>query len=222
MNQNQKQETMIEISNKQRFLEITAVLITAAGKFLFMDYLNWRFPFVAGASLFWICYVIYQSRRNKEILAYWGFRKDNFKKVLSMVLPFGLFAIAAFFAVGFYQGTINMTWHLIPILIMYPIWGTIQQFLLISLLAGNLQDMEGKKFNKAVIILFAAILFAAVHYPFWWLIGATFVLALFYGYVYLKARNLYVLGLFHGWLGGLFYYTVLNQDPFMDTFGKFL
>ena len=124
--------------------------------------------------------------------------------------------------IGSIQGTINVTWHIIPILISYRIWGTIQQFLLIALLAGNLSDLNISKLSKPIIILIAALMFAGVHYPFWWLIIATFILAIFYGYVYLKERNVYVLGLFHGWLGGLFYYTVMDTDPFLDTFGKLI
>jgi uncharacterized protein len=48
----------------------------------------------------------------------------------------------------------------------------------------------------------------------------TFILALLYGYIYLRSRNLYVLGLFHGWLGALFFYTVVGRDPFAEVFGK--
>ena len=50
--------------------------------------------------------------------------------------------------------------------------------------------------------------------------AGTFILALFYGYVYLKIKNIYALGIVHGWLGALFYYTVVNQDPFADVFLK--
>ena len=49
----------------------------------------------------------------------------------------------------------------------------------------------------------------------------TFVLALLYSAVYLRERNLYALGLFHGWLGALFYYTVVGRDPFMEVFRQF-
>lgn len=50
----------------------------------------------------------------------------------------------------------------------------------------------------------------------------TFLLALFYGYVYLRVRNVFMLGLFHGWLGGLFFYTVVGRDPFLEVFGKWI
>lgn len=214
--------TSISISNKTRILEISAVVVTAIGKFLFMDYLNWRFPFVLVAILSWTAYIIYRNKTKPGIINYWGFRTDNFKTVLKTVLPFGLISVIAFICIGLYQGTNNYTWHIIPILILYPVWGIIQQFLLIALTAGNLQELKGKKMNKGFILLLSALLFAVVHYPFVWLIIATFILAIFYGFIYLQERNIYVLGIFHGWLGGFFYYTVLDRDPFLEMFGKLL
>jgi hypothetical protein len=44
----------------------------------------------------------------------------------------------------------------------------------------------------------------------------TFFLAMFYGFIYSREKNIYALGLFHGWLGGLFYYTVVGRDPFLE------
>jgi membrane protease YdiL (CAAX protease family) len=196
------------------------VILTAAGKFVFMDYLNWRFAFVSTAIICWTVYIIYRHRKETGIITYWGFRTDNFNSVIRKVLPFGVLSVIVFFAIGFYQSTINITWHIIPILILYPMWGIIQQFLLIALTAGNLQDLKGQNLNKWIIILFSALLFASVHYPFVWLIIGTFILAVFYGFIYLSKRNIYVLGIFHGWLGGLFYYTVLGRDPFLEMFGK--
>lgn len=207
-------------TDKQRHYEIIAVLITAAGKFIFMDFLQWKLVFIILSTLGWGGYVYYRSKKDSGILAHWGFRTDNFKKVLLMVLPFGIVAVATFFITGYFLDTINMTWHIIPILILYPIWGVIQQFLVIGLMAGNLQDLENQKLSKTVIILLTALLFAGVHYPYYWLILGTFVLALFYGFIYLKERNVYVMGLFHGWLGGLFFYTVVNRDPFAEVFGR--
>lgn len=209
-------------TNTQRTYEIAAVLLTAAGKFIFMDFLQWKLFFILVSIAGWGGYVLYRSKKDSSILAHWGFRTDNFKKVLMMVLPFGIVAVAAFFITGYFLGTINLTWHIIPILLLYPIWGVIQQFLVIGLMAGNLQDFEKQKLSKPVIIMLTALLFGAVHYPYYWLMLATFVLALFYGFIYLKERNVYVMGLFHGWLGGLFFYTVVNRDPFVEVFGRLM
>ena len=210
------------ISDKVRLLEILAVVITGVGKFVFMDYLNWRLLFVIVAIVSWSLYVYYRHKKDKDVLKDWGFRRDNFKLVLRLVVPFALVAIVAFIGIGYMQGTLNPSWHIAPLLITYPIWGTIQQFLTIGLVAGNLSTLKSVKLKKRSVILLTAVLFSLVHYPSVWLLIGTFILALFYGYIYLKAKNLYVLGIFHGWLGALFYYTVVNQDPFADVFLKYL
>jgi hypothetical protein len=199
---------------------MSAVMLTAVGKFVFMDYENWRFAFVVAAIVSWSIYIGYRYKDDPGILKYWGFRMDNFASVARKILPVGALSIIVFFAIGFYQNTINITWHIIPILILYPVWGMIQQFLLIALIVGNLSDLKGKHMNKWAIILFSAILFSSVHYPFVWLIIGTFFLALFYGFIYLSKKNIYALGLFHGWLGGIFYYTVVGRDPFLEMFNK--
>ncbi len=206
------------ISDRRRILEILAVALTAIGKFIFMDYLDFRFSYVVFAISIWTLYVFNRYKKEKNILKYWGFRTDNFKKVCKLMLPFGLVSIIIFLALGYSQKTINVTWHILPLLITYPIWGAIQQFLTISLIAGNLKDMKSLSLNKFLIVLITAILFSLVHYPSVWLMIGTFVLALFYGILYLKEKNVFAMGVFHGWLGALFYYTVVNRDPFEEVF----
>ena len=153
---------------------MSAVILTAGGKFVFMDYLNWRFAFAAAVIVAWSVYIISRYRSEKEILKYWGFRTDNFTLVVRKILPVGALSVIAFFAIGFYQNTINITWHIIPILILYPIWGVMQQFLLIALMVGNMRDLKGKHLNNWAIILFSALLFSSIHYPFVWLMSGTF------------------------------------------------
>ncbi|MFK7781022.1 CPBP family intramembrane glutamic endopeptidase [Psychroserpens sp.] len=208
------------ISDKVRWLEIIGVVLTALGKFIVMDFLNWRLPFVIVAILSWSIYVCYRYKKDQLVLKDWGFRLDNFKAVFKMMMPFTALSVFSFFIIGYVQGTINLSWHILPLLITYPIWGTIQQFLTIGLIAGNLNTLRHVKLSKISVILITAVLFSLVHYPINWLMIGTFVLGLVYGYIYLKSKNLYVLGLLHGWLGALFYYTVVNQDPFADVFLK--
>ena len=214
-------KTKTAISDNQRILEIVGVIATAIGKFFFMDYLNWRLPFVVFAVICWMIYIIYRNKQSNGILKYWGFNINNFKEAVKIMLPFGLFAITLFFIIGYYRGTLNLTWHIFPILITYPIWGTIQQFLTIGLIAGNLNDIEKYNLSRWLIIVITAVLFSVVHFPSIWLMVGTFFLALFYGSVYLKIKNVYAMGMFHGWLGALFYYTVLNEDPFQEIFMQY-
>ncbi len=206
------------ISDKVRLLEIIAVTLTAIGKFVFMDHLNIRLPYVIVVIIAWGLYMVYRYKKDKTVLRSWGFRFDNFRSVLKQMLPFAITSIIAFIIIGSIQGTINVTWHVLPLLITYPIWGSMQQFLTIGLIAGNLRELKSIKLSKLVIIIVTAVLFSIVHYPSVWLMIGTFILALFYGYIYLRSRNIYVMGLFHGWLGALFYYTVVDRDPFAEVF----
>lgn len=210
------------ISDTQRKIEITAVVLTGAGKFVFMDMLQWKLLFISFSITAWAAYVIVRSNQVPHILKYWGFRKDNFRDVIMRVLPFGIVSVFAFVLVGYYRDTINITWHIFPILMLYPIWGVIQQFLVIGLVAGNLQHLQNQRINSFAIILVTAILFGLLHYPHYWLMIGTFILALLYGFIYLQRRNIFVMGLFHGILGGLFFYTVVDRDPFTEVFGSIL
>ena len=84
-------------TDQQRKYEIIAVLLTAIGKFVFMDFLQWKLVFIVVSTIGWSAYVLYRSKKDSGILAHWGFRTDNFKKVLLMVLPFGVAAVITFF-----------------------------------------------------------------------------------------------------------------------------
>ncbi len=211
---------MTKANNSIQKFEIYAVIVTAAGKFFFYDLINQRLIFIILMFGFWGLYVFKRLKDDPNILKTWGFRTDNFNKVLYMVLPYGLTATALCFLIGFIQGTINMHWHIIPVILVYPLFGILQQFLLMSLLAGNIQTMN--RINTRTIILLTSVLFGLLHYPYTWLIIGTFVLSLFYTYIFLKERNLFVLGIFHGWLGAIFYYTVVNKDPFLEVFGPLI
>ncbi len=210
------------ISDRRRTGEIVAVTITGLGKILFMDVLDWRLPYITFAIVVWVSYVVYRSRSSAYILRYWGFRIDNARASIRILLPIAVAAIAAFFAVGYYRSTINLSWHILPVLILYPLWGTIQQFLVIGLVAGNLRDLPTTRLSIHLIVFLTALLFGVVHYPSEWLMLGTFLLAILYGYVYLRVRNVIIPGLFHGWLGALFFYTVVDRDPFLEVFGKWV
>jgi hypothetical protein len=207
---------MVPYKDSSRLLEIILVIATGLGKFLFVDVLNLKFYYVISACMFWIIYVVLRARTLPGIFSYWGFRKKGFKESLKIMLPLSAVVVTSFVIIGIINKTIIFNWHIIPILILYPCWGTIQQFLIIGLINRNLTDLKKTKLSRGVITLFAASLFAIVHFPSWPLIGATFLLAIFYSFIYLRFNNLWMLGLFHGWLGGLFYFFLLNRDPWLE------
>ena len=207
--------------DRQRILEILAVILTGVGKFVLVDFFELKFVYIATAMVFWVGFIAFKYRTNSQILEYWGFTRDHFREVVSVLLPLGIISILLFLVIGYQRNTIALNWHLFPILILYPFWGLIQQFIIVALVAGNLNDLEKFRLPEIGIVVITSLIFSFVHYPNTLLMVGTFVLCLVYSKVYLWKKNLYVLGLFHGWLGGLFYFIVLNRDPWVEMFGGF-
>ncbi len=210
---------MKKISDKRRFFEILASIITGLGKILFYDVLNQSLVFIVVASLFWVGYLAFRSFQDKNILKYWGFTKNNFNKSFIKLLPYAVILTATFFIYGLYFNTLILSIHIFPLFLLYPLWGIIQQYLTVGLIAGNLKDQKKIKINTATIILITSISFSIVHYPSKMLMIGTFALSIIYTIEYLKERNLWVLGIYHGYLACLYYYFVLHRDPFVEVFG---
>lgn len=210
----------IIISNARRNFEIAAVLITGLGRFLFVEFLDLRFLYISSACIFWMVYIFLRKKEIPQILSYWGLTFDNFKKTFLELLPIAVILSVAFYFVGNKLGTNILNINIIPILLIYPIWGIIQQFIMIGIFARNLKDGDQINLPTAGVVLAAATLFAIVHFPFLILVAATFLLAIVYVSLYFRGRNLLVMGIYHGWIGALFFYTMMARDPFLEVFGR--
>jgi membrane protease YdiL (CAAX protease family) len=92
----------------------------------------------------------------------------------------------------------------------------VQQLLIQGMLTRNLKDAGGWSSSPHVVTPAAALLFGIVHLPNWKLTGATTALGLAFTPIYLKHRNLWPLGFYHGVLGALFYFWVLEENPWRD------
>lgn len=208
----------MKINSKRRTLEIIAVILTGVGKFIFMDILSLKLSYISVAILFWASYIFYRRKHQPEIIEYWGLNTKQFKQTFIQLLPFAIVLTLGFIYIGNLQGTSLLSIHILPILILYPIWGIIQQFIMIGILAKNLKDIDSFKLPIPVVIGITAIVFSIVHYPFNYLIVSTFFMAIVYTYLYFKGKNLIVLGIYHGWLGAFFFYTLLSRDPYIEVF----
>ena len=204
--------------DRQKLFEIGAVVLTGLLKFVMMDYLEWRFVYIASAILFWASYLYWRHRQDAGILTEWGFRREEFKTCFMQLLPWAVVSIALFAFYGYWTGRMIWSWHLLPILLLYPIWGVIQQFLVIALVAGNLDRLERRTVSKIWIMVITAAIFGLVHFPSILLVIGTTLLALVYTHFYLRYKNLWPLGLYHGWLGAFFFYFVLERDVFAEVF----
>jgi len=208
------------ISDRTRLLEIIAAGLTAVGKILFINTWDFRAPYIVISILGWVAYIVYRTRKNPELLSYWGLATDGFQSTFLRLLPIALACCALFVAAGFYFQTEVIDHTLIYILLLYPIWGIVQQFLVLGIFSRNLKDGFGGRKPDAFVIAVTALLFAVIHYPSPLLIAATFPLAIVYTWLFLRGSNILALGVYHGWLGGVFFYTILGRNPWMEAFGQ--
>ncbi|MBL8896253.1 MAG: hypothetical protein JNM84_01435 [Planctomycetes bacterium] len=96
------------------------------------------------------------------------------------------------------RGALRVPPHALFCLLLYPLWGLIQQ----------------------VLVLVGALVFGAVHLPALLLTVGTTLLALLYVPQFLRDRNVGPLGVAHGWIGTFFYLWVLERDPWLELFGQ--
>ncbi|MGQ1785752.1 MULTISPECIES: CPBP family glutamic-type intramembrane protease [unclassified Saccharicrinis] len=209
----------MKLSDQRCLFEMMAVVFTGIGKYIFMDWLEVRLAYMTVACAFWVGYIAFRSFQNRNVLSYWGLTGKRFKKSFLEFLPFAVMVVVIFIVAGTYLGTSVLSWHIFPILLLYPIWGIIQQFVMIGIFARNLKQIGDYNIPDWVIILVTALTFSVVHLPSVLLVIATFFLALIYTTLYLKNRNLIVMGIFHGWLGAFFFYTLLHRDSWKEVFG---
>ena len=85
--------------------------------------------FIAFASISWLTYIGWQVWRSASLWRQWGFRIDNLKA--SFFLPTTVFvlSIGGMAAFAFYSGHDLWNEHIVVLLLLYPIWGVLQQFL---------------------------------------------------------------------------------------------
>lgn len=171
--------TNTNLSNLQ-LLELIAALLTGIGKIVFINLIDLRLPFIIATCLFWLGYVIYRAGQDRSIMDRWGLNGKDFKTTFFELLPYAIFLVIIFYFIGMYTGKNVINWRILPILALYPLWGILQQFLVLNLFGGNLKSIAGNSLKDAWIILITALLFSVIHYPSPILIFVTFPLALVY------------------------------------------
>lgn len=207
--------------DKVKWFEIFAVIATAILKFIFIDWLNLRAAYIVIISLFWLIYIISKFRANPESIRQWGIQKQNFKRSFLFLLPFFIICIVGTGLFGYFSGAYLLNWHILPIFMMYPLWGLIQQFIVAGVISGNLKAIKNPGFNNFQIILFTSILFSLVHYPDGFLMLFTFVMQWIFTTAFLRWKNIWPLGLYHGWIATFLLYYVLGRDLLVELSAGF-
>ncbi len=208
-------------SEKQKWFELLMVIATGCLKFILMDWLGMRAFYITGICLFWAGYIFYRYLKDHGILKQWGYTKENFGKSMLILLPFVLISIICIIIYVFIKSEIILSWHVLPVLILYPAWGIIQQFMMVNLIACNLQEIRSVRLNNMQSILITAFIFSLVHHPYILLMIFTFIMEILFLLVFMKWRNLWALGLAHGWIATFLLFYALERDLWTELFAWF-
>lgn len=204
--------TRVVYSSKLLNIVILSIAITGLMKFVLIDWLGLRLFYIVGISIFWIGFIFKLHKKYPNILNKWGFQKKNFVKSFLSLLPMAIILLSGIIFYGFTINAEFLNWHVIPIFILYPVWGIIQQFIMIGIIANSLNSLSSRSYHQWYVIISTAVIFALVHYPSIPLMIFAFILEINFLWVYFKWPNLWSIGLCHGWLGSLFLFFVMKRD----------
>jgi hypothetical protein len=138
-----------------------------------------------------------------------------------LLSPLVLLSIIVSILYGHFKNSFFITWSIIPILILYPVWGIIQQYLMLGIVSQGLLSIFETKRKRLVIVFLVSFFFSLIHYPGYFLMIFTFVMEVVFIAVYWRWRNLWAIGIAHGWIATFLIYYVLERDPWTELFQWF-
>jgi len=206
------------VQTRRAIYEIGAVIATALLHPLFVAVLHQRAVFIGLALGGWVWYCSARVRREQDALRKWGLRRAGLAPALAVTSLFGAAALATMGVIAAARHALVFRWQMLLLLALYPVWGMVQQLLVQGIFVRTVAAMGAGLWPKLVATGLAALLFGVVHLPDMRLAAATCFLGAALTLIYLRWRNLWPLGLCHGWLGVFFYYWVLGRDPWDEMF----
>ena len=201
-----------------KWLEVLAVMMTGILHLVFKSF-GAKGLFISLAGVSWVGYIIWRVRQDSSLWVKWGFQTKNLSA--AFFWPTVIFVVGVSLMAWYGLANDRVLWqdHILFLLLLYPLWGILQQFLVQALGVANLMTVFPRQ-GWRVAIPVGIALFAIIHFPNGLLMLATGLMAGLFIPCYLRERNLWPLGLYHGWLGTFFYLWVLGKDPWVSVFGK--
>lgn len=180
---------MTALTRRQRW-ELLAVLMTAATHLACFGDATVRPLYLAAAIGGWGIYGAWTAIRHPDVARAWGFTRERLGPAAAVTLAFTAVSAAGLAAIGAAMGTLAVPWTLLVILVTYPVWGWVQQWLVQGVVARALDSLPRPYSHPAAVTVVAAAVFGLVHWPFPALMVATFGLGLVVTPLYLRYRNL--------------------------------
>ena len=211
-------------TRRSSYLLVSGVVITALLHVILILFAPHLHPIYTVVSVsVWSIAIIIAIVRNPDpaLFRKWGFRTDNLAAAFVAPTAYALFALVIMALIGRQRGSLALPLHSLIVFALYPIWGLVQQFLLQAVLIGSIERPTGLRSKPWFLAIVSGLLFGAIHPPFLLLMLATALMALGFTPMYLRWRNLWPLGLYHGLLGVLILYWVLGKDVWLDALKLF-
>ena len=147
-------------SRRRAISEIVAVVLTGRVILVFENVLHLKLHFLVVCIAGWALYIGIRVARDRRVLRDWGLRRDT---LVGSAAACGIFFVVA--AIGMFSWRLLRGGLLFPpsmalLMLVYPVWGLMQQFFVQSLVAGNLERLGSA---RAVTIPVAALLFGLAH-----------------------------------------------------------
>ncbi len=203
---------------RQRRLELAGVLVTAVIFVVLPKPPASVWPiaaFIVGCITAWSSYLALQVWRDPRLLDRWGLRAGNeLQPLLGVVAPLLAVSVAAGAVVALIRGKPLWADWLWLSLLLYPLWGVVQQWLVQALVVDNVRALLG--WSLPACMALGGLGFGIIHLEHPLLVAATGVLGAVYVALFQRYRNLWPLGVCHGWLGSLFYPWVLDRNPLAE------
>jgi len=168
--------------------------------------------FIVGCLLMWGTYLLGNARRRR---GEWGLGpSNNLGAIVGLLIVPTAMLVAAGAAWATMHGRPLAPRYLWLSMLLYPVWGLVQQWLVQCLFVDNLRKVA--ELPRGWLVLIGAFGFGILHVDSPALWAATTALGGVYVWLFQRYRNLWPLAVLHGWLGSLFYPWVLDRNPAGD------
>lgn len=175
---------------------------------------RWLYPEIVEIVILvggWLGYFAWLFAKDRGELRAMGWRREGFGPTAIGALVVFVVGSTIAAGIGAAEGHLSLHWHMLPLALLYPIWGVVQQAIVLGVLARRLDEVMPTR--RALVVALTAIAFGMVHAPETILVAGTFVLGLLLTPIYLRWRNLWPLGFVHGWLAIPVYFWIVGHDP---------
>lgn len=184
--------------------EIGAVVVALVGVVAFVPLSSRWFPWVCGAACVLAGgYAAWGASRRRGAAAWWGFtwggrHEDDLARG---VWNTALLLVASLVPVAVVKCLVTTPTVLHPV--AYLVWCVIQDFLFFSLVLRGVERLTAGKLvgHTHLAVAVAAGLFGLSHFPLYGFMAATALIAVFWGYIFLRTRLLWPVTALHFLLG---------------------